>query len=199
MSIAPDTAGDHASDMQLAERAARGERSAQHAIFRALKSPVHATLYRVLGSNEHMEDLLQDVFVEVFRSLPHYRGEAKLSTWAAPIAARVAFHYLRSKRARSGRIPLVSLHLVGSPEDHAQHRQGLQRLYGLLRRLKPEQHIALALFMVDGRSIQEIAELTEATEVAVKNRLSRGRRKLVAAARKDDALAAYLADREGVE
>ena len=191
----------HSGDSALAGRAAQGDRAAQREIFHALKSTVHATLYRVLGSNEHMEDLLQDVFIEIFRSLPHYRGESKLSTWAGPIAARVAFHYLRNKRSRadkSSQAP-VQLHLVGSPEEHAQHREGLQRLYALLRRMTAEQHVALALFMVDGRSIEEIAELTGVSPVAAKNRIFRARRKLLSAARKDPALTAYLAERGGVE
>jgi len=188
-------------DSALAGRAAQGDRAAQREVFQALKSTVHATFYRILGSNEHMEDLLQDAFIEVFRSLPHYRGEAKLSTWAVPIAARVAFHYLRNRRSRAEKIHQVpvQLHLVGSPEDHAQHREGLRRLYELLSRMTPEQHVALALFMVDGRSIEEIAALTGVSVVAVKNRISRGRRKLFAAARKDPALTAYLAERGEVE
>jgi RNA polymerase sigma-70 factor (ECF subfamily) len=192
---------NHSSDSALAGRAAQGDGIAQREVFHALKSTVHATLFRVLGSNEHMEDLLQDVFIEIFRSLPHYRGESKLRTWASPIAARVAYHYLRSKRARANNdAPApVQLHLVGSPEDHAQHREGLQHLYALLRRMTPEQHIALALFMVDGRSIEEIAELTGVTPVAAKNRIFRARRRLWTAARKDPALAAYLVEREGAE
>jgi RNA polymerase sigma-70 factor, ECF subfamily len=187
----------HASDSALAERAVQGDRAAQREIFHALKSALHATLYRVLGSNEHLEDLLQDVFVEVFRSLPRYRGEAKLTTWAGPIAARVAFHYLRSKRARAAEKAGAPfrLHLVGSPEDDAQHREGLQRLYRLLRSMNPEQHIAFALFAIDGRSIEEVAELTGVTSVAAKSRISRARRKLWAAARKDRVLASYLAER----
>ena len=185
---------DRASDTVLAERAIAGDRAAQREVFRSLKGTVHATLYRVLGSNEHMEDLLQDVFVEIFRSLPRYRGEAKLSTWAGPIAARVAFHHLRSKRARADERALapVRLHLVGSPEEHAQHREGLQRLYRLLRDMSPEQHIAFALYTLDGRSIEEVAEMTGVTLAAAKNRISRARRKLCAAARKDRVLASYL-------
>lgn len=189
---------DRASDTALAEHAAAGDPAAQREIFRSLKGTVHATLYRVLGSNEHMEDLLQDVFVEIFRSLPRYRGDARLSTWAGPIAARVAFHHLRTKRTRGeerAQAP-VRLHLVGSPEEHAQHREGLQRLYRLLRDMSPEQHVAFALFALDGRSIEEVAEMTGVTLVAAKNRISRARRKLCAAARKDSALAMYLAEAE---
>jgi RNA polymerase sigma-70 factor (ECF subfamily) len=194
---------EYTTDVALAARAAGGDRSAQCEIFRALKSLIHATLFRVLGSNEHMEDLLQDAFVEIFRSLPRYRGESKLTTWAGPIAARVAFHHLRSKCARNDKdknafMP-VQLHLVGSPEDQAHHREGVQRLYRLLQRMKPEQHVALALFMIDGRSIDEVAEMTGVTAVAAKNRISRARRKLCAAARKDQVLATYLAEQGGLE
>lgn len=187
---------DYTTDVALAEQAAAGNRSAQREVFRALRGVVHAALYRVLGSNEQMEDLLQDVFVEIFRSLSRYRGESKLTSWAAPIAARVAYHHLRSKRARNDQVIVpFQLHVVGSPEDHAQHREGLQHLYRLLRRMSPEQHLAFALFTVDGRSIEEIAALTESSTVAVKNRISRARRKLWDAARKDRVLASYLAQR----
>jgi RNA polymerase sigma factor (sigma-70 family) len=203
MSISsPFAARDHSTDTQLARRAAQGDRAAQREIFRRLKSTVHATLYRVLGSNDHMEDLLQDAFIEIFRSLATFRGESKLTTWAGPITARVAFHYLRSKRVRKSKeqeTRPVTLRVVSSVEDDAQHREGLGRVYSLLGRLKPEQHIALALFMVDGRSIEEIALLTGVSRVAAKNRISRGRRKLWAAARKDDVLAGYLAEQGGGE
>ncbi|MEY2931847.1 MAG: hypothetical protein RL033_2596 [Pseudomonadota bacterium] len=192
---------DYADDTALAARAAAGDVAAQRQIFGLLRSTVHATLYRVLGSNEHMEDLVQDVFVEVFRSLPRYRGESKLTTWTGPIAARVAFHYLRHKRARGDDKALLPfrLHLVGSPEEHAQHREGLQRLYRLLLQMNPEQHVAFALFALDGRSIEEIAEMTGVTIVAAKNRISRARRKLLAAARKDRVLASYLAEHGEVQ
>lgn len=188
-------ARDYSKDAGLARRAMSGDRSAQHELFRSLKAGVHATLYRVLGSNEHMEDLLQDSFVEIFRSLPQYRGESQLNTWAARIAARVAFHYLKRKPKRDkDKAAPVQLHLVGSPEDHAQHREGVKHLYALLRRMKPEHHVALALFMVDGRSLEEVAEITGVTLVAAKNRVCRARRKLWAAARRDQALMGYLTE-----
>ena len=88
----------------------------------------------------------------------------------------------------------VQLHVVGSPEDHAHHREGLKRLYGLFRRMKAEDHVALALFMVDGRSLEEVAVITGVSLVAAKNRVSRARRKLFDAARKDQLLLGYLAE-----
>jgi len=200
MPTPPLVARDYSSDAGLAQRVASGDREAQQELFRALQHSVHATLYRVLGSNEHMEDLLQDSFIEIFRSIASYRGESQLATWAARIAARVAFHYLKRKRARadSERAP-VQLHLVGSPEDHAQHREGLARLHALLRRMKPEDHLAFALFVMDGRSMEEIAEITGVTVVAAKSRVSRARRKLWDAARRDQLLTAYLVEQGASE
>jgi DNA-directed RNA polymerase specialized sigma24 family protein len=60
--------------------------------------------------------------------------------------------------------------------------------------MKPEHHVALALFMVDGRSLEEVAEITGVSLVAAKNRVSRARRKLFEAARRDQLLASYLAE-----
>jgi RNA polymerase sigma-70 factor (ECF subfamily) len=193
---------NYASDAALARRAVSGDRSAQQLLFLQLKGAVHATLYRAVGSNTQMEDLLQESFLAVFRALPSYRGEAKLTTWADRIAVRVAFHHLRrSASLRAGdRSPesAPALRLVSSADDNAEHRQGVARLYEQLRRLKPEYQIAFALFELDGRSIEEVAELTGVSLVAAKSRISRARRKLWAAARRDDVLISYLAkeDRE---
>jgi RNA polymerase sigma-70 factor, ECF subfamily len=158
--ISPLPTRDYSECTDLARRATSGDRTAQRELFRQLRGSVHGTLYRVLGSNESMEDLIQDSFIEIFRSLPNYRGESLLHTWASRIAARVAFHYLKRKKPRVEKekaMGPVQLHVVGSPEDHAQHREGLKRLYGLFRRMKPEDHVVLALFMVDGRSLEEVA------------------------------------------
>lgn len=188
---------EHSTDWELAQRAAEGERQAQQILFARLKTAVHATLYRVLGSNRHMEDLLQECFIEVFRSLPSFRGEAKLTTWADRIAVRVAFHYLGRQSGRELReleSEPPSLRLVGSPEDDAWHREGVARVYAALGKLKPEYRIAFALFALDGRSIEEVAAITGVSLVAAKSRVSRGRHKLWAAARKDDVLMTYLVE-----
>jgi RNA polymerase sigma-70 factor (ECF subfamily) len=197
----PVTPTSYSSDAALARRAASGDRSAQQLLFLQLKAAVHATLYRAVGSNMHMEDLLQESFLAVFRALPSYRGEAKLTTWADRIAVRVAFHYLRrSASLRAGDRSTESvpaLRLVSSAGDNAEHRQGVARLYEQLRRLKPEYQIAFALFELDGRSIEEVAEITGVSLVAAKSRISRARRKLWEAARRDDVLTSYLANEDG--
>lgn len=186
-------ARDHAKDAGLARRALSGDRAAQHELLRALRNSVHTTLYRVLGGNEHMEELLQDSFVEIFRCLPQYRADSQLEAWGARIAARVALQHLKhgpAKKDRDRPAP-VQLHLVPPPGDGV-HREGMRRYYAVLRRMQPELHVALALVMVDGRSLEEVSEITGMTITRTKHRLHRARRKLWDNARRDPLLMSYM-------
>lgn len=183
-------------DNALVQRARNGDRAAQTDLFRQLRSTVHATLYRVLGSNEQMEDLLQDAFVEIFRSLSRYTGELPLATWAAGTAARLAYRHLRGdvRKAKENRaLPARVLRLAySSSEDRIQHREAVKRLYAVLERLKVEYRVAFALFELDGRSLADVAQIMDVTLPMAKNRITRARSQLRAAARRDSLLANYL-------
>jgi RNA polymerase sigma-70 factor (ECF subfamily) len=183
--------------MELARRAASGDRAAQRTLFRDLKRPMHATLYRVLGSNRQVEDLLQEAFIELFRSLPSYRGEAKLTTWADRITTRVAYRHLRRQRLiLATDLPGSNLTVAGTPEHDLQAKEGVRRLYAALAAMKPHYRIAFALFSIDGRSLKEVAEATGVSLIAAKSRIWRARRLLNTAARADAVLAAYLSNAE---
>jgi RNA polymerase sigma-70 factor, ECF subfamily len=185
-------------DLDLASRCAAGERVAQKQLFDEHRSRVHATLYRILGSNRDMEDLVQESFLQVFRSIAGYRGDARLSTWISRISARVAYTYI-SRRP----LPTVTLESVpdtpaGDPgaERHAIAREAARRLYGVLDRIDAKQRIAFALHVIDGRSLREVAEITDATVVAVKTRVWRARKEVARRAKNDPLLASYLDSKE---
>src|ERR1044072_8065706 len=94
-------------DLELAQRAASGDRSAQRELFIEQRANVHRALFRILGSNREIEDLLQDAFIEIFRSLRSFRGDSTLGRWCQTIAIRIA--YLAISRRRP---PAVELALV---------------------------------------------------------------------------------------
>ena len=158
---------------------------------------MNATLYRVLGSDRESEDLVQDAFVEVFRSLPSFRGEARLSTWIDRIACRTAFQHLARRRPATVQLEVVAGHAeltepAESPERRVQAREGLRRLYEVLAGLGTETRLSLTLHLLDGRPIAEVAELTGSSQVATRVRIWRGRRALEKAAAQDPVLAGYL-------
>jgi len=167
--------------------------------FDRYRSQVHATIYRILGSNRDMEDLVQIAFAAIYSSLPRYRAEAKLSTWVDRISARVAYDFLRDKRrtiVHLGTVPDIPAQ-GGSPEHESLVREAMRRLYRVLERIEPKQRVAFTLHVVDGRSLREVAEVTGATLVAPKMRVWRARREVWRRAARDPLLASYLTQQSG--
>src|SRR5580704_14478434 len=119
-------------DRTLVERSIAGDRAAQRELFRRERGRVHATLFRILGSNLSMDDLLQDVFIEVFKSLPSFRGESSLSTWIDRCTAHIALSYLRKKRPKLIELGEETASAASSPEQDVLMREAARRLYAEL-------------------------------------------------------------------
>jgi len=188
-------------DLELAQRAASGDRAAQRDLFLEQRTNVHRALYRILGSNREIEDLLQDAFIEIFRALPTFRGDSTLGRWCQTIAVRVAYLTISRRRPPAVALALVE-EIVASDVDvrrHTQVREAARRLYAALDRIEAKQRIAFALGVIDGKPLAEVAELTETTVFAVKTRVWRARRELMRRASKDAVLAAYLEELQGGE
>jgi RNA polymerase sigma-70 factor, ECF subfamily len=188
-----------AGDLALAKRAAAGERAAQRELFMAQRASVHHTLYRILGSNRELEDLVQDAFFEIFRALPSFRGDSTLTRWCQTIATRIAYLAIGRKKPPAVDLSLIEESLPDGTDARreAHIREAARRLYAALDRLDPKQRIAFALATIDGRSMAEVAALTESSIVAVKTRVWRARKDLMKRAAKDEVLKSYIAELEG--
>jgi RNA polymerase sigma-70 factor, ECF subfamily len=183
------------TDAELIAACVAGDVAAQRLLFRREYARVNATVYRIIGSARDADDLVQETFIAVFRGLARFRGDAKLATWIDRIAVRVVFHRLRANK----RIPIplegIDPEIEASDlHDQAHARDGLRRLYGVLAELTPETRTAFALFAIDGRSIAEVAKLTQTTQVAAKCRIWRARRELMTRAANDPVLAELVRD-----
>jgi RNA polymerase sigma-70 factor (ECF subfamily) len=196
----PIRAPRQGDDRELAVRAAGGDRAAQREVFATQRAVVHRTLFRILGSNRDMEDLLQDTFVEVFRGLHNFRGDSSLARWCSIIATRVAWGYIERRKPAMADLDLVPEPASDEPDpsNTAIVREAARRLYSALGRLPAQLRVPFALAAIDGRSIAEVAALTGASRVATKTRIWRARRELTRRAARDELLAAYLVDLEDV-
>lgn len=189
-----DIAAGTSSDLELVGRCNAGQSRAQLELFQNHKGRVHAILYRILGSNRDMEDLVQETFLEVFRSLPQFRGEARLGTWISCICSRVAFAYIARRKPTSVDIDATSELATDEQgsDEVASAREATRRLYVVLDKLDNHQRIAFALHVIDGRSMKEVATLTDASVVATKSRVWRARREVEKHAKRDPLLSSYL-------
>jgi RNA polymerase sigma-70 factor (ECF subfamily) len=192
--IPASTTREH--DLELARRAASGDRAAQRDLFLAQRANVHRALFRILGSNRELEDLLQDAFIEIFRAVHTFRGDSTLGRWCQTIAVRVAYLTIARRKPPAVDLALVEDTVADATDvrRHVQVREATRRLYAALDRIEPKQRIAFALAAIDGKPLSEVADLTGASVFAVKTRVWRARRELMRRAGKDAVLAAYLAD-----
>lgn len=181
VSVARDASDPVAQGMtDLVERARRRDGAAFRELFRTHVAVVHRVIYRLAGPGHDVEDLVQTSFVEAFRSLPDFRGDALFSTWLTRIAVRVTLH---AKRRRS----LFGLSLSSDetpeqagdepgPERVAVARDGLAQLDRVLAELRPKRRAAFVLHVLEGHSMEEVAAILNASIAAVKVRVHDARR-----------------------
>ena len=133
---------------------------------------------------DEREDATQDIFIAVYRSLRHFRGEAQLSTWIYRIAARHAIRLGRRRRTRE----LMRLTMLKEkpsitidPSERSTHVATLDRM---LAKLPPKKRTVLVLFEIEGLSAKEISDVVGCPENTVWSRLHHARAEMVKAARR---------------
>ena len=196
------TAAAYVEDVLLVDRCLTGEPAATRELHRKHRARVHGCLFRVLGTNRDMDDLMQDAFIQVFRSLRNWRAEASLATWIDRVSVRVAYRYLSQSGRRVQTDPLIDDEAgasVDGPNARQQHaRDGVRRLYAALDELGAAARLAFTLHEIDGRPLAEVAALVGSTVTATKLRVWRARKKIEAAAANDPVLSEFLDPTTGV-
>ncbi|HEY5920502.1 MAG TPA: RNA polymerase sigma factor [Kofleriaceae bacterium] len=170
-------------DDDLVARHQAGDTDAFGTIYRVHVAAVYRRLSRILGPIAEREDLTQDVFVALHRTLPRFRRDAKLATLIHRIAINRAFEHLRRQSRRPVTLTegwffdeLVSP--AASPATRTLAREDLVRVFECLARIKPKKRIAFLLRVVDGLEFEEIAQLVDATPETVAKRVQHAQREL---------------------
>ena len=139
------------------------------ALYRQYADGVYTLAYRITGSREDAEDVLQDLFVGLPRALAGYREQGRFESWLKRIAARLALMRLRSARRRSE----VSLIDAGDPagrEPHPLHAIELERA---IQALPEALRVVFVLREIEGLTHAEIGQLLDISEANSATRLNR--------------------------
>jgi RNA polymerase sigma-70 factor (ECF subfamily) len=169
-------------DPGIVKRAARGDAKAHEIIYRAYSSPVYSVCLRFTRIPAQAEDLLQETFIEVIRSIAKFRGEAPLGIWIRRVAISKALMFLRSAWHQRGQ----SLDddweemMTGSQLGHGSPTQPEQAidLDAALGNLPAVSRTVVWLHDVEGYTHKEIAALLGKSESFSKSQLSRAYQKL---------------------
>ena len=128
------------------------------------------------GKKDDADDLAQDTLVKAYLSLAGYRDKGKFRSWLFTIAYNTFLSHKASCRTMDSLNEARTLVSNTAADSSYEH----QDLYLALRTLPPKERSAITLFYLNGYSIKEIGVITETSESAVKQQLSRGRDKLKA-------------------
>src|SRR5947207_269889 len=187
----PQIGAQPAETLELVARCQRGEKDALAQFYRSYRGDVARNLYRVLGPNrDEVEDVVQEVFIEVFRSIARFRGDAKISTWLYRVCVNVALQRLRKRRRLNEVSP------EGGPETTDEHtpqraleaQERLRAVYRILDELSPKKRVVFVLHEIEGREPKEIATIVGAPVLTVRTRLHYARKEVYARASREPAI-----------
>ncbi len=146
--------------MELAERAARGEPDSWRSIYDATSDRLFSLLCGIVRDRDEALDLLQETYVQAFRRIDSFRGEAPLEAWLRAIAVRKALDWRRSVLRRLKRtVRLTENTATVDPAGPARVEAARDRrtLMDALARISPSQRAALLLRECEGMSFRDVA------------------------------------------
>ena len=168
-----------------------GIEEAYEELIERFQQPVYGIVYRLLGNSNDTYDVVQDVFLKIFRSIGSFRGQSSLRTWIYRIAVNEAHNHRRwfSRHCRH-EIPLeneredqantveLALDPGRSPYDQALDSENRILIEQALARMNPAFRTAVVLRDIENLSYEEIADILQLSLGTVKSRILRGREAL---------------------
>jgi len=180
-------------DSRLIERCMSGEETAWEDLIRVHTRRVYGLCYRFTCSDSEAQDLTQEVFLRVYRTLRTFRStEGSFVTWLARLTRNLLIdHYRRTRQERvtdsiEEQLPMIEESVAASarPDGMVAGREASEILQAALQKLSPDLREAVILRDLQDMEYREIAQVLKVPEGTVKSRLNRGRAELARVLRK---------------
>lgn len=162
-------------DPRTVAAAAAGEVSAFEELVEGYRVPVWRYLTHLVADRALAEDLTQETFLRVFRSLPDFEGRSRFSTWVFRIARNLAVDALRRRERRD----LLPVRLGRQLREVPSHEAEVA-FFSVVAQLETSVRDALLLVEILGLSYREVGEVVGVPEGTAKSRVFRARRDLAA-------------------
>jgi RNA polymerase sigma factor (sigma-70 family) len=171
---------DKMTDEQLIDRVRQGHSDAYRVLIERHKSYIYTLVYRMIPHKETAEDLTQEVFVKLFRSLAHFRGDAKFTTWLYRMTTNLVTDFRRSQKRKPYEALLDKMKgwftdAREQPEEMAMMKDEQERMQALLSELPDKYRLIMYLYHYKQFSYQEMSEVTGLPMKTLETRLYRGK------------------------
>jgi len=134
----------------LISKAVAGDTESFRTLYTRHRGDVARLVYRMLGARNDLEDVIQEVFVQVFKSLKDFRGQSKFSTWLHRVTVNVVLMHRRSARSRPVYVEETAsdvtpdVETIG-PDEDADRRERVRAFGRLLDRLAEKKRVVFVL------------------------------------------------------
>jgi RNA polymerase sigma-70 factor (ECF subfamily) len=160
-------------------------------LIQRFQQPVYSVVYRLLGNPNDASDVVQDVFLKIFRSVGSFREQSSLRTWIYRIAVNEAHNHrrwfsrhcrrevsLENEREEQAQVLELATDPGRSPYDQALDSENRMLIERALAQINPTFRTAVVLRDIENLSYEEIAEILQLSLGTVKSRILRGREAL---------------------
>lgn len=168
----------------------QGLRNGSEAAFKLLvdtyQDRVYNTVMGIVQNPEDAEDVTQEVFIQVYRSIHTFKGESKLSTWLYRIATTRSLDLLRSRKSKKrfgfiqrlfgeGNEPLLEIPDFNHPGVELDKKDNAAKLFRAISQLPENQKTAFVLHKLEDLSYQEVSEVMKTSVPAVESLMHRAK------------------------
>jgi len=178
------------NDQILIDRISSGDPSAFYDLVGRYKKKIYYLAYDITGDHHEAEDISQEVFMKVYRSLNTFRRDAKMSSWIFQITVNASIDSLRRKSSKPEKTigELDQVHIQESLPSNVPHNfdpvrstesiQIQHKISQALQKITPKERTAFVMCHYNGLKLKETAEILNVTTGTVKSLLFRAIRKL---------------------
>jgi RNA polymerase sigma-70 factor (ECF subfamily) len=168
----------HGNDAQLVESVRQGHPAAVAHFYSSFVRLVHRFLFRILGPDSELDDVLHDTFVRALESIHTMRNPELLRSWLIGVAVVTAKTRIQSRKRRRWLtfLPPESLPESPVPAPRFEASEALRAMFAVLERLPPDERVAVVLRVVERLPMLEGAHACRVSLSTFKRRLRRGER-----------------------
>lgn len=162
-------------DQQLIRRCCAGDTIAQRQLYDLYVQAMYNRIVRMVSDRHLAEDIVQEVFLKVFRHLSSYKGESTIGAWIKRIAVNTTIEHLRRNQKIHYTDELPEPQLLPAHAADSAPRLEMAAIHEAIKQLPAGSRIVLNLYLLEGYQHQEIAEILDISVSTSKTQYRRGK------------------------
>jgi len=162
----------------IVEGCQKNDRKAQQELYHHYAKAMFNICLRMLNNREDAEDMLQNVFVEVFNNIYRFEFNASIGAWIKRITVNRCINFLKKKRIALVTLEDRNIQLVETPVELESNQLRVSAIKRALKQLPDGYRVVFSLYMMEGYDHREIAEIMGINESTSKSQLNRAKKKM---------------------